>query len=163
VLTDLEITVTVRFGYTSRNVSVKKHYHNYVSVVTPPTCTEKGYVTHSCRCGADYVDGYTDVIEHQYSDGICTMCKTKQILTFQILDTRSNQMEVFSYEVGMTWKEWLNSEYNVGMGSCSAIWVSVGPDIVGGNPHMDIFVNGDPTDYDDVICREDILTLVRYQ
>ena len=36
------------------------HTHEYTSVVTPPTCTEKGYTTYTCsRCG----DSYTEDIE----------------------------------------------------------------------------------------------------
>lgn len=35
--------------------------HSYKSVVTPPTCTTKGYTTHTCEeCGDSYVDSYTD-------------------------------------------------------------------------------------------------------
>ena len=90
------------------------------------------------------------------------MCGIRQTSTFLILDTRCNQIEIFTYEVGMTWKEWLNSKYNTGMGSCIAIWVSAGPNILGMNPYMDICVNDHPVDYDDLICEEDDLTLVRY-
>ncbi|MBQ0092982.1 MAG: dockerin type I repeat-containing protein, partial [Clostridiales bacterium] len=37
--------------------------HNYVSVVTPPTETERGYTTHTCsHCHDSYVDSYTDPI-----------------------------------------------------------------------------------------------------
>jgi hypothetical protein len=62
----------------------------------------------------------------------------------------------------MTWTEWLNSEYNRGMGSCIAIWVSEGPNILGTNPYMDIFVNGDPVDYEDAIREEDLIELVKH-
>lgn len=35
--------------------------HDYQSVVTPPTETEQGYTTHTCRrCGYTYVNNYTD-------------------------------------------------------------------------------------------------------
>ena len=100
---------------------------------------------------------------HTYESGICTACGARQTSTFQILDMRCNTVETFTYEVGMTWKEWLNSSYNTGMGSCIAIWVSVGPDILGSNPCMDIFVNGDRADYNDVIREKDELTLIRYR
>ncbi len=30
------------------------HYHSYESVVTAPTCTEKGYTTFTCACGDSY-------------------------------------------------------------------------------------------------------------
>ena len=33
-------------------------------MVTPPTCTEKGYTTHTCSCGDSYVDSYVDATGH---------------------------------------------------------------------------------------------------
>ncbi len=40
-----------------------KANHNYKSVVTPPTTTERGYTTHICStCGYSYVDSYVDVV-----------------------------------------------------------------------------------------------------
>lgn len=36
------------------------HEHNYSSVVTAPTCTEKGYTTYTCECGDSYKDNYVD-------------------------------------------------------------------------------------------------------
>ena len=39
--------------------------HDYKDVVTAPTCTEKGYTTHTCsRCGGSYVDSYVDALGH---------------------------------------------------------------------------------------------------
>ncbi len=43
------------------------HEHNYTSVVTEPTCTEKGYTTHTCSCGDSYVDTYVDALGHDHS------------------------------------------------------------------------------------------------
>ena len=37
-----------------------EHTHSYASTVTAPTCTEKGYTTHTCSCGHSYVDTYVD-------------------------------------------------------------------------------------------------------
>jgi hypothetical protein len=49
--------------------------HNYESVVTPPTCAESGYTTHTCpSCGDSYTDSYTDPTGHLYENGICTGC-----------------------------------------------------------------------------------------
>ncbi|MBQ7962522.1 MAG: hypothetical protein IJ289_07965 [Clostridia bacterium] len=36
------------------------HEHSYTSVVTAPTCTEKGYTTYTCECGDSYKDNYVD-------------------------------------------------------------------------------------------------------
>ena len=41
-----------------------EHVHSYTDVVTDPTCTEKGYTTHTCKCGESYVDTYVDAIGH---------------------------------------------------------------------------------------------------
>jgi len=46
-------------------VLVKATGHNYAAVVTAPTCTEKGYTTHTCaNCPDSYKDTYTDMIPH---------------------------------------------------------------------------------------------------
>ncbi|MDO4380966.1 MAG: hypothetical protein Q4D20_08840, partial [Clostridia bacterium] len=45
--------------------------HNYVDVVTDPTCTEKGYTTHTCSvCGDSYVDSYVDEKGHTPSEAV---------------------------------------------------------------------------------------------
>ena len=65
--------------------------HDYASVVTDPTCSTKGYTTHTCKregCGHSYVDTYLDATgEHVYSEQRyydrkeswkeCTGCKEK--------------------------------------------------------------------------------------
>ena len=67
----------------------KNHTHEYNSVVTEPTCTEKGYTTHTCSCNDSYVDTYVDELGHKYgawvsnSDGThtktCTNDNTHKI------------------------------------------------------------------------------------
>ncbi|MBR3973073.1 MAG: hypothetical protein IKJ99_03865, partial [Oscillospiraceae bacterium] len=53
----------------------EKCEHSYTSVVTDPTCTEKGYTTHTCdKCGDSYKDSYTDALGHEYVDGTCENC-----------------------------------------------------------------------------------------
>ena len=41
------------------------HEHTYTAVVTAPTCTDKGYTTHTCACGDSYVDTYVDALGHK--------------------------------------------------------------------------------------------------
>ena len=45
------------------------HAHVYdEGVVTAPTCTEKGYTTHTCQeCGKTFVDTITDALGHDYA------------------------------------------------------------------------------------------------
>lgn len=59
--------VTVSLGYYDPLAYISVEYlsaeceHNYVSVTTAPTCTEKGYTTYTCSaCGDTYVDNYVD-------------------------------------------------------------------------------------------------------
>ena len=51
---------------------VEAHEHSYTAVVTPPTCTEKGYTTHTCSCGDSYVDTYVDALGHAWDSGKVT-------------------------------------------------------------------------------------------
>ena len=53
------------------------HTHNYATQVKQPTCTEKGYTTHTCSCGNSYKDNYTNALGHNYSGGVCTRCGAK--------------------------------------------------------------------------------------
>ena len=51
---------------------VEAHEHSYTAVVTAPTCTEKGYTTHTCACGESYVDTYVDALGHAWDSGTVT-------------------------------------------------------------------------------------------
>ena len=51
---------------------VEAHEHSYTAVVTAPTCTEKGYTTHTCACGDSYVDTYVDALGHAWDSGTVT-------------------------------------------------------------------------------------------
>ena len=48
------------------------HTHSYKDVVTAPTCTTKGYTTHTCACGDSYVDAYVDALGHAWDNGKVT-------------------------------------------------------------------------------------------
>ena len=48
------------------------HTHSYKAVVTAPTCTAKGYTTHTCACGDSYVDTYVDALGHSWDSGKVT-------------------------------------------------------------------------------------------
>jgi len=52
--------------------------HSYNEIVTLPTCTEKGYTTHTCVCGDSYIDTYIDALGHTGGTATCTrkaICK----------------------------------------------------------------------------------------
>ena len=41
------------------------HTHKYVDTIVPPSCTEKGYTLHTCDCGYEYKDSFTNA-QHDY-------------------------------------------------------------------------------------------------
>ena len=57
-----------RCDYSTYKV-IEKLGHNYISVVTNPTCLEKGYTTHTCeRCNDSYVSSYVNPTGHNYNE-----------------------------------------------------------------------------------------------
>ena len=58
-------------------VSAAPHVHDYAVTVTAPTCTEKGYTTHTCACGDSYVDTYVDALGHAWDEGKVTKPATE--------------------------------------------------------------------------------------
>ena len=51
--------------------------HRYESVVTPPTCTEQGYTTHTCHCGDTRVDTYVKALGHSFGSWYDTKAPTE--------------------------------------------------------------------------------------
>ena len=64
------LTANIHYNYVS-------HTHSYKDVVTAPTCTEKGYTTHTCACGDSYVDTYVDALGHAWDEGKVTKPATE--------------------------------------------------------------------------------------
>ena len=64
------LTANIHYNYVS-------HTHSYKDVVTAPTCTEKGYTTHTCSCGDSYVDTYTNALGHAWDSGKVTKQPTE--------------------------------------------------------------------------------------
>ncbi len=46
----------------------KFHRHIYNLIVTNPTCTDKGYTTHTCECGDTYIDDYVYENGHTFTN-----------------------------------------------------------------------------------------------
>lgn len=69
------------------DVIVSSYGHNYISVITPATCTDEGYTTHTCsNCGDEYVTdkvdplGHTEGSEADCENGqFCTVCGTELV------------------------------------------------------------------------------------
>ncbi len=60
----------VCFEVVSGGVVIEKaHTHSYTEKVTAPTCTARGYTTHTCiTCGDSYIDSYTNPLGHSYGE-----------------------------------------------------------------------------------------------
>ena len=56
--------------------TIKAIGHDYDSVVTDPTCSERGYTTHTCaNCEDMYIDSYVRVTDHtDDGTGVCVDC-----------------------------------------------------------------------------------------
>ena len=84
---------------------VEAHEHSYTAVVTAPTCTEKGYTTHTCSCGHSYVDTYTDALGHAWDSGKVTKEPTETetgVKTFTCTrcgETKTESIPVVSVDV----------------------------------------------------------------
>ena len=70
--------MALAFGLSACNGCDKKeaerHKHNYISTVTEPTCTVKGYTIYNCECGNSYVNDYTEPLGHDYARDVCSRC-----------------------------------------------------------------------------------------
>ena len=92
------LTANIHYNYVS-------HTHSYKDVVTAPTCTEKGYTTHTCACGDSYVDTYTDALGHAWDNGKVTKEPTETetgVKTFTCTrcgETKTESIPVVSVDV----------------------------------------------------------------
>ena len=87
------LTANIHYNYGS-------HTHSYKDVVTAPTCTAKGYTTHTCACGDSYVDTYVDALGHAWDNGKVTKEPTETetgVKTFTC--TRCNETKTESIPV----------------------------------------------------------------
>ena len=49
--------------------------HDYIAVVTEPTCTEAGFTVYTCaRCNDSYTGSETAALGHEYENGVCVRC-----------------------------------------------------------------------------------------
>ena len=89
---------------TFRCIRETAHEHSYTAVVTAPTCTEKGYTTHTCSCGDSYVDTYTDALGHAWDGGTVTKepteteTGTKTFTCTRCSETKTEVIPALSHE-----------------------------------------------------------------
>lgn len=64
LLAALVATGAIACGLALTACTASGHDHAYTETTVAATCTEQGYVLHSCECGESYKDGYTDALNH---------------------------------------------------------------------------------------------------
>ncbi|MBR3595860.1 MAG: InlB B-repeat-containing protein, partial [Clostridia bacterium] len=91
-------------------VLTEKLGHDYKALVTAPTCTEKGYTTHTCdRCGDSYVDSYVDATGHSYNEEVTKepTCEDKGEKTFTCSVCGDSYKEEIAAK-GHTYGNWID-------------------------------------------------------
>ncbi len=126
---------------TFRCIRETAHEHSYTAVVTPPTCTEKGYTTHTCSCGDSYVDTYVDALGHAWDNGKVTKEPTETetgVKTFTCTrcgETRTETMPVIphvhSYKDVVTAPTCTEKGYTTHTCSCGDSYVDTYVDALG--------------------------------
>ena len=71
-VTDVEIAYNSSYDSVNVYFIIPVHVHSYTDVVTAPTCTAKGYTTHTCACGDSYKDTYVNALGHKWDSGKVT-------------------------------------------------------------------------------------------
>ncbi|MBQ0037935.1 MAG: bacterial Ig-like domain-containing protein [Clostridiales bacterium] len=66
-ITEENLGLTINVGEIVIRPSVQEHVHSYTTKVTAPTCTQRGYTSHTCTCGNYYKDNYTDALGHDWT------------------------------------------------------------------------------------------------
>ena len=89
-------------GKTYGGTEIPATGHSYTSVVTAPTCTEKGFTTYTCSCGDSYVDDYTDMINHEYESEVFAPECTSQGFTSYICSCGDAYNDNFVDAIGHT-------------------------------------------------------------
>ena len=77
--------------------------HDYIGVITPPTCTERGYTTFTCsRCGDSYIGDYVDATGHFWDDGTVIKdptCTEDGIIEYRCTVCNVTRLEDYSGEI----------------------------------------------------------------
>ena len=117
------------------------HKHSYKDIVTAPTCTEKGYTTHTCACGESYVDTYVDALGHAWDNGKVTKepteteTGTKTFTCTRCGETRTETMPVIphvhSYTAVVTAPTCTEKGYTTHTCACGESYVDTYVDALG--------------------------------
>ncbi len=126
---------------TFRCIRETAHEHSYTAVVTPPTCTERGYTTHTCACGDSYVDTYVDALGHAWDNGKVTKEPTETetgVKTFTCTRCSETKTEVIpplshkhSYDAVVTAPTCTEKGYTTHTCACGESYVDTYVDALG--------------------------------
>lgn len=85
--------------------SVTALEHDYKTTVVPSTCKDKGYTEHVCsRCGDNYKDAFTELIEHKWDSGVtevepsCTGLGEKRFACEACGATRTEDIDALGHD-----------------------------------------------------------------
>ncbi len=92
--------------YTREFILMGDHTHNYVAVVTAPTCTAQGYTTYTCSCGANYVADYVDPTGHDWNDGEVTVKPTCTTTGTKVYTCKNDSSHTYSETVAKVAHTW---------------------------------------------------------
>lgn len=82
--------------------------HRYKTVVTKPTCTEKGYTTYTCTvCGYSYVGRYRGALGHSYEAVVTApTCTERGYTTYTCTVCGDSCVDNYVNALGHTFGEW---------------------------------------------------------
>ena len=73
MLINMETGYSNTYMFYFEYIQDSSHTHSYSASVTNPTCTEQGYTTYTCSCGATYTSDYTNPKGHRESQWITSI------------------------------------------------------------------------------------------
>ena len=116
---------------------VAPHVHSYTDVVTPPTCTAKGFTTHTCACGDSYKDTYVNALGHKWDAGkvtkkatptatgiktyTCKVCKAKKTSTIAKCAKYANTLTVKGKKVNASFAKLKKANLSIAKNSVLTI------------------------------------------
>ena len=77
-----------------------EHEHVYTAVVAEPTCTERGYTTHTCECGESYVDTYVVAFGHEYETVVTAPTCTERGYTTHTCECGDSYIDTYVNKLG---------------------------------------------------------------
>ena len=100
--------LSASFGAFALSACEEDHVHSYTDEVTAPTCTEKGYTTHTCSCGDTVVDTYVDALGHEFTDEVTAPTCTEKGYTTHTCSCGETVVDTYVDELGHEFTEYLS-------------------------------------------------------